>query len=331
MSNIKESLLMPIGTTLDRFIMRNQAHFPFATGELSQLLRDIALASKIVNREINRAGLINIAGSVGSQNVQGEEQQKLDIVADVRFTRAITNGGEVCAIISEEHDEIIDTGNHKGKYIMAMDPLDGSSNIDVNVAVGTIFSIYRRISPIGTPPTLEDVLQKGSQQVAAGYILYGSSTMLVYTAGHGVFGFTYEPSLGEYYLSHPDMMTPESGSIYSCNEANVDSFPDHVKTFLKNFRANGASSRYIGSFVADFHRNLFKGGIYLYPETAKSPKGKLRLMYECNPLAFLIEQAGGIATDGTNRILDLQPTHLHQRCPLYIGSKDLVNQLTKLD
>lgn len=330
MTNIKDSLLMPMGTTLDRFIMRNQAHFPFATGELSQLLRDIALASKIVNREINRAGLINIAGSVGSQNVQGEEQQKLDVVADVRFTRAITNGGEVCAIISEEHDDIIDTGNHKGKYVMAMDPLDGSSNIDVNVAVGTIFSIYRRISPIGTPPDLADVLQKGSRQVAAGYILYGSSTMLVYTTGHGVFGFTYEPSLGEYYLSHSHMTIPEMGSIYSCNEANAMTFPGYVRDFLDGMRNDGASSRYIGSFVADFHRNLFKGGIFLYPETAKAPRGKLRLMYECNPLAFLIEQAGGTATDGTQRILDIEPEHLHQRSPLYIGSKQLVKTVTDM-
>jgi fructose-1,6-bisphosphatase I len=309
--------------------MRNQAHFPFATGELSQLLRDIALASKIVNREINRAGLINISGSVGSMNVQGEDQQKLDVVADVRFTRAITNGGEVCAIISEEHDDMIDTGNHKGKYIMAMDPLDGSSNIDVNVAVGTIFSIYRRLSPIGTPPDLADVLQKGSRQVAAGYILYGSSTMLVYTTGHGVFGFTYEPSLGEYYLSHANMRIPTTGSIYSCNEANMHTFPEPVRQVIDNMRQEGASSRYIGSFVADFHRNLFKGGIFMYPETAKSPKGKLRLMYECNPMAFLIEQAGGLATDGNRRILDLEPTNLHQRCPLYVGSKDLVERVSK--
>lgn len=329
MSTIKETLLLPIGTTLDRFIMRNQAHFPFATGELSQLLRDIALASKIVNREINRAGLINISGSVGSQNVQGEEQQKLDVVADVRFTRAITNGGEVCAIISEEHVDVIDTGNHKGKYIMAIDPLDGSSNIDVNVAVGTIFSIYRRISPIGTPPDLNDVLQKGSRQVAAGYILYGSSTMLVYTTGHGVFGFTYEPSLGEYYLSHPYMSIPNNGSIYSCNEANMNSFPEPVKGYIEDLRNQGASSRYIGSFVADFHRNMLKGGIYMYPETAKSPKGKLRLMYECNPMAFLVEQAGGTATDGVNRILDIEPTDLHQRCPLYIGSKEMVADISK--
>lgn len=330
MTNIKDSLLLPIGTTLDRFIQKNQAHFPFATGELSQLLRDIALASKIVNREINRAGLINIAGSVGSQNVQGEEQQKLDVVADVRFTRSITYGGEVCAIISEEHDDIIDTGNHKGKYIMAIDPLDGSSNIDVNVAVGTIFSIYRRISPIGTPPDLNDVLQKGSRQVAAGYILYGSSTMLVYTTGHGVFGFTYEPSLGEYYLSHPSMMMPQNGNIYSCNEGNINTFPEPVRNYIDQLRQDGASSRYIGSFVADFHRNLLKGGIYMYPETAKSPNGKLRLMYECNPLAFLVEQAGGKATNGTMRILDIEPTSLHQRCPLYIGSVKMVDQYMQI-
>lgn len=332
MSNSIKDLVLPIGTTLDRFIMRNQAHFPYATGELSQLLRDIALASKIVNREINRAGLSNLAGSIGSQNVQGEEQQKLDVIANVRFTRALTNGGEVCAIISEEEDFMIDTGNHKGKYVVAIDPLDGSSNIDVNVAVGTIFAIYRRKSPVGSAPSLEDVLQRGTQQVAAGYILYGSSTMLVFTTGHGVSGFTYEPSLGEYYLSHPSITMPQSGSIYSCNEGAYNEFEGGVQNFLNYCRDQKFSGRYIGSFVADFHRNLFKGGIFIYPATKKSPNGKLRLMYECNPLAFLVEQAGGMATNGYRRTLELEPESLHQRFPLFIGSSELVKKaMTFLD
>jgi fructose-1,6-bisphosphatase I len=322
-----DSLIMPTGTTLDRFIMKNQAHFPFATGELSQLLRDIALASKIVNREINRAGLISITGSLGSQNIQGEEQQKLDVVANVRFIRALKNGGEVCAIISEEEDMILDTENFHGKYIVAMDPLDGSSNIDVNVAVGTIFSIYRRKTPVGTRPTLEDVLQKGSEQVAAGYILYGSSTMLVFTTGHGVSGFTLEPSLGEYYLSHPDIKTTTDGKIYSINEGSAYDFNPGTVAWVDYCKQKKYSARYIGSFVGDFHRNLFKGGIYAYPSTSKAPNGKLRLMYECNPLAFVIEQAGGSATDEQGRrIMDLQPTALHERSPLYIGSTNMVNQ-----
>jgi len=325
-----EKLVMPIGTTLDRFILNKQRDFPYATGELSQLLRDIALASKIVNREINRAGLINIAGSVGSQNVQGEEQQKLDVVANVRFIRALTWGGEVCAIISEEDDKMIDTGNHQSKYVVAIDPLDGSSNIDVNVSVGTIFSIYRRKSPVGTPPTEADVLQRGVDQAVAGYILYGSSTMLVLTTGHGVNGFTYEPSLGEYYLSHPNVQAPATGTIYSVNESGFNDFERPVQQLIEGYREKGFSSRYIGSFVADFHRNLFKGGIFIYPKTAKNPHGKLRLMYECNPLALLIEQAGGLATTGTRRILELEPSELHQRCPLIIGSKALVEKAQEL-
>lgn len=325
-----EKLILPMGTTLDRFIMRNQAHFPYATGELSQLLRDIALASKIVNREINRAGLINIAGSYGSNNAHGEEQQKLDVVANVRFSRALRNGGEACAIISEEDDDMVITGNNASKYVVAIDPLDGSSNIDVNVAVGTIFSIYRRRTPVNTTPTLEDVLQAGRWQVAAGYILYGSSTMLVLTTGKGVHGFTYEPSLGEYYLSHPDMRMPETGTIYSVNEGLLPDFEPGVQRYLEYCRAKRYSGRYIGSFVADFHRNLFKGGIFMYPTTAKNPNGKLRIMYECNPMAFLVEQAGGKATTGTERILEIQPTSLHQRVPLYIGSRQMVEHAEAL-
>lgn len=322
-----ENLALPVGTTLDRFIMRKQEDFPYATGELSQLLRDIALAAKIVNREINRAGLLGVQGAYGQQNVQGEEQQKLDVIANIRFIRALRNGGEVCTIISEEEEGIIQTGNTKGKYIVAMDPLDGSSNIDVNVAIGTIFSIYRRISDIGTEGTLEDCLQNGTKQVAAGYIIYGSSTMLVYTTGHGVTGFTYEPSLGEFFLSHPNITIPAKGKIYSCNEGNVNSFPDGIKSYLNYCKESGYTARYIGSLVADFHRNMLQGGIYIYPPTLKAPNGKLRLVYECNALAFIIEQAGGKATDGTERILDKDPTELHQRCPLVIGSPEMVDKV----
>ena len=315
-----------VGVTLDRFIMENQADFPFATGELSQLLRDIAFAAKIVNKEINRAGLSDIVGAMGSKNVQGEDQQRLDVIADFRFLQALTHGGEVCALVSEEVDDIIYTGNNEAKYVVAIDPLDGSSNIDVNVAIGTIFSIYRRKSPLGEKPGLPDVLQKGSEQVAAGYVLYGSSTMLVYTTGFGVNGFTYEPSLGEFFLSHPDMKTPETGRLYSINEGNYDDFEDSLKAYIQLCRDRKYSGRYIGSLVADFHRNMLKGGIYVYPATDGSPKGKLRLIYECNALGFICEQAGGLATDGKTRILEIQPTELHQRVPYYVGSKKMVEE-----
>jgi fructose-1,6-bisphosphatase I len=315
-----------VGITLDRFILENQSDFLYATGELSQLLRDIAFAGKIVNKEINRAGLSDIVGSMGSTNIQGEEQQRLDVIADFRFTQALTQGGEVCALVSEEVDDIIYTENNNAKYIVAIDPLDGSSNIDVNVAIGTIFSIYRRKSPLGEKPGLEDVLQKGSEQVAAGYILYGSSTMMVYTTGHGVNGFTYEPTLGEFFLSHAAMKTPETGRLYSVNEGNYNDFNDHLKKYVELCRERKYSGRYIGSLVADFHRNMLKGGIYVYPATGATPKGKLRLIYECNSLAFISEQAGGLATDGKNRILDIQPTELHQRVPYYVGSKKMVEE-----
>lgn len=324
---MNDKLALPVGTTLDRFIMKKQEDFSYATGELSQLLRDIALASKIVNREINRAGLLDVTGAYGQQNVQGEDQQKLDVIANIRFIRALRNGGEVCAIISEEEDTIIHTGNRKGKYIVAIDPLDGSSNIDVNVSIGTIFSIYRRKSEVGGEGTMADCLQRGIQQVAAGYVIYGSSTMLVYTTGHGVNGFTYDPSLGEFFLSHPNIVTPRTGTTYSCNEGSLNSFPEGVKNYLNYCRENNYSARYIGSLVADFHRNLLKGGIYIYPATAKAPNGKLRLMYECNSLAFIVEQAGGKATNGNSRIMEMQPTDLHERCPLVIGSTEMVEQV----
>ncbi len=318
-------IALPIGTALDRFIKRKQDDFQYASGELSQLLRDIALSGKVVNREINKAGLINIAGPIGTDNVQGEAQQKLDVLANIRFTRALVKGGEAAALISEEDEDVTDLNNN-GKYVIAIDPLDGSSNIDVNVSIGTIFSIYRRVSPVGTPITKEDVLQKGSEQVAAGYLLYGSSTMLVYTTGHGVNGFTYEPSLGEYFLSHPDMEVPKNGNIYSVNEGSYNSFPEPVKQYVEYCKETQVSGRYIGSLVADFHRNLLKGGIYIYPQTKSSPNGKLRLMYECNALSFIVEQAGGKASTGTERILDIQPSTFHQRVPLIIGSTNMVEK-----
>lgn len=316
-------IAQPIGTALDRFIKNHQNQFPFASGELSQLLRDIALASKVVNREVNKAGLIDIMGAIGTVNTAGDQQQKLDVLANIRFTRALMKGGEVCALVSEEAESFVDL-NNDGKYVIAIDPLDGSSNIDVNVSIGTIFSIYRRKSLVGTPIREEDILQKGTDQVAAGYILYGSSTMLVYTTGHGVNGFTYEPSLGEYFLSHPDMQIPEDGKIYSVNEGSANSFSKSVKDYLQYCKDNKYTGRYIGSLVADFHRNLLKGGIYIYPATEKDPNGKLRLMYECNALAFIAEQAGGKATDGHNRIMEIEPTQLHQRTPFYVGSKNMV-------
>ena len=329
---MEEEIAIPVGTTLDRFIKQNESAFKHATGELSQLLRDIALATKIVNREINRAGLVDVVGSSGTENVQGESQQKLDVIADIRFIRALTNGGEVAAIVSEEKDDIIYTGNNDAKYVVAFDPLDGSSNIDVNVSIGTIFSIYRRITPLGTQPQIEDFLQGGRKQIAAGYILYGSSTILVYATGHGVNGFTYEQSLGEFFLSHPKMQIPTEGSIFSCNDGNEMDFPTSVRDYLTECRNRRYSSRYIGSFVGDFHRSLLKGGIYLYPPTQKTPEGKLRLLYECYPMSYLIEQAGGQAFSSKNLdILDVIPRDIHQRSPLYIGSlqmmEDLYNKL----
>lgn len=322
-------------TTLSDFIMERQQDFPFATGELTNLLNDISVASKIVNRDVNRAGLVDILGAEGSENVQGEQQQKLDVLADEAFIRAFKTGGEVCGIASEEHDDFVAFDSEqaqKGKYVVLFDPLDGSSNIDVNVSIGTIFSIYRRKSPTGTKATKEDMLQKGSDQVAAGYVIFGSSTMLVYTTGKGVNGFTLDPSIGEFCLSHPDIKTPETGRLYALNEGNLNRCDPGLKDYAEYCRqddpATGRpySGRYIGSLVADFHRNLLKGGIYIYPTTDNHPTGRLRLLYECNPLAFIVEQAGGIATDGQNRILDIDPTELHQRCGYYVGSKKMVEK-----
>lgn len=318
--------------TLGQFIIEKQLDFPYAKGELSRLLRDIGIASKIVNREVNKAGLVDILGDAGTTNIQGEGQKKLDIYANEQFISALTSGGECCIVATEEEDEFVPIDSpvsKNAKYIVCIDPLDGSSNIDVNVAVGTIFSIYRRKSVDGNA-TLADVLQKGTDQVAAGYIIYGSSTMLVYTTGKGVNGFTLDPSIGEFCLSHPNMKIPEDGIIYSINEGNYVHFPEGVKKYLKYAQVEDLAtnrpytSRYIGSMVADIHRNLIKGGIYLYPTTAASPNGKLRLLYECNPMAFIIEQAGGIASDGLNRILDIVPTELHQRTSIIIGSPKMV-------
>jgi fructose-1,6-bisphosphatase I len=323
-------------TTLHEFIVSKQKDFPFATGELSRLLSDIALASKIVSNDVRKAGLVDhILGAQGAQNVQGEEQQKLDVVADEAFIRAFENGGEVCGIASEENDDYLAFESEPAQnanYVILFDPLDGSSNIDVNVSIGTIFSIYRRVSPQGSKATLADMLQPGTQQVAAGYVLYGSSTILVYTTGNGVNGFTLDPSIGEFFLSHPDMKMPENGRLYSVNEGNLNDFDPQLRAYLAYCQSNENqtgkpySGRYIGSLVADFHRNLIKGGIYIYPTVPSAPKGRLRLLYECNPLAFIAEQAGGLATNGTDRILDIQPTELHQRVGFYIGSKLMVEK-----
>ncbi|MBS1653150.1 MAG: class 1 fructose-bisphosphatase [Bacteroidetes bacterium] len=320
--------------TLGQFIIEKQSDFPYAKGELSRLLRDIGIAAKIVNREVSKAGLVEILGETGEVNVQGEVVKKLDIFANDQFIAAFKAGGEVCAIASEENDDIIPIDSEiskNAKYVVAIDPLDGSSNIDVNVSVGTIFSIYRRKSSSG-PGTKEDFFQHGTDQVAAGYIIYGSSCMLVYTTGKGVNGFTLDPSIGEFCLSHPNMSTPESGKVYSINEGNYLHFPEGIKHYIKYCQEEDMasnrpySSRYIGSGVADIHRNLITGGIYIYPTTTKSPKGKLRLLYECNPLAFILEQAGGMASNGNKRIMEIEIKELHQRTPLFIGSCKMVKK-----
>ncbi|MCX6274864.1 MAG: class 1 fructose-bisphosphatase [Bacteroidetes bacterium] len=320
-------------TTLGQFIIERQKDFPFAKGELSRLLRDIGIAAKIVNREVNKAGLVDILGEHGTTNIQGEEVKKLDVFANEQFIDALSSGGETCAVASEENEEIIHIEGEvsaNAKYVVSVDPLDGSSNIDVNVSIGTIFSIIRRSSEPGIPVNENDYLQKGTSMVAAGYIIYGSSTMLVYTTGRGVNGFTLDPSIGEFCLSHPDMKCPEEGKIYSINEGNYVHFPEGVKQYIKYCQVEDEatkrpySSRYIGSLVADFHRNLLKGGIFIYPSTAKSPNGKLRLLYECNPVAWIIEQAGGKASDGYTRIMEKQPKTLHERTPLFIGSANMV-------
>lgn len=323
--------------TLGEFIIEKQSDFPYSTGELSSLLSSIRLAARIVNREVNKAGLVDILGSMGVENVQGETQQKLDVFAHDTFINALISREVVCAIASEEEEDYIPVAEskngHQNKYIVLIDPLDGSSNIDVNISIGTIFSIYRRVTEPGTPVQIKDLLQPGNQQVAAGYVLYGSSTILVYTTGNGVNGFTLDPSIGTFYLSHPNMQFPEDGNIYSINEGNYVHFPMGVKQYIKYCQEKTANrpytSRYVGSLVADFHRNMVKGGIYIYPSGTNHLSGKLRLLYECNPMAFIAEQAGGVASNGFQRILDIEPKELHQRVPFFCGSKNMMRVAEK--
>lgn len=327
-------------TTLGEFIIQKQADFPYAKGELSRLLSAVRLAAKVLNSQINKAGLVDdILGGLGKENVQGEDQKKLDLYANEIFKNALKARNEVCGIASEEEELTVIFENEagvNGKYIVLIDPIDGSSNIDVNVSIGTIFTIYRRISKIGTPAKTDDFLQKGSQQIASGYIIFGSSTMLVFTTGNGVNGFTYDPSVGVFYLSHPNIKIPKSGKIYSVNEGNFQYFSKKVQSYIQYCKSIDSetnrpyTSRYIGSMIADFHRNLLKGGIYMYPATVNAPKGKLRLLYECNPMAFLVEQAGGKASDGTRQIMDITPVELHQRVPFFAGSIEMVNQLENM-
>lgn len=315
--------------TLNEFIIERQKDFPFSSGDLSILLTHMGVAAKVIHREVNKAGLAeNILGDAGNVNVQGEDQKKLDVYADERFIELIKGSEMVAGIASEENDDYVafDGEAQKGKYVLMMDPLDGSSNIDVNVSIGTIFSIYRRVTDNNGPVTMEDFLQKGDEQVAGGYIIYGSSTMLVYTTGRGVNGFTLDPSIGEFCLSHADIVTPKTGKIYSVNEGNRKKMEQGVVDYIDYCQEQAYSARYIGSLVADFHRNLLKGGIYIYPGTTSAPNGKLRLLYECNPLAFLIEQAGGRATNGHQRIMEIEPTELHQRVPYFVGSPEMMDK-----
>ena len=322
-------------TTLGEFIIENQKDFQYSSGELSRIFNSIRLAAKVVSYKVNKAGLVDIIGAVGEKNIQGEDQQKLDVYANEIFIQTLINREIVCGIASEENDEFITVkgsdNSNNNKYVVLMDPLDGSSNIDVNVSVGTIFSVYRRITPVGTPVTLEDFLQPGINQVAAGYVIYGTSTMLVYTTGHGVNGFTLNPAIGTFYLSHPKMKFPVDGSIYSVNEGNYVHFPQGVKDYIKYCQLEEDdrpySSRYIGSLASDIHRNMIKGGIYFYPTSSKAPKGKLRLLYECNPMAFIVEQAGGKASDGFSRIMEIIPTELHERAPFFCGSYNMVEKV----
>ena len=320
--------------TLGEFIIENQNSFQYTTGELSRIINSIRLAAKVVNHKVSKAGLVDITGAVGEQNIQGEEQQKLDIFANDAFIKTLTNREIVCGIASEENDDFITIAGsdkaHNSKYVVLIDPLDGSSNIDVNVSVGTIFSVYRRVTPQGTPVKLEDFLQPGREQVAAGYVIYGTSTMLVYTTGDGVNGFTLNPAIGTFYLSHPNMQYPKDGTVYSINEGNYIHFPVGVKKYIKYCQEEEGdrpyTSRYIGSLVSDFHRNMIKGGIYIYPTSSKALNGKLRLLYECNPMAFLAEQAGGKASDGFTPIMDLKPKTLHERAPFFCGSLNMVEK-----
>ena len=322
--------------TLDEFTIQQMRDFPSATGQLASLFRDIGLAAKRVNVEVNKAGLVDILGDAGSVNVQGEDVKKLDVYANNQFIGVLRHGISCAGVGSEENDDIVvfdDEISNKSKYVLLMDPLDGSGNIDVNVSIGTIFSIYKRVSELGKPCTIDDFLQPGIKQVAAGYIIYGSSTMLVYATNRGVNGFTLDQAIGEYTLSHPDIKCPDSGKIYSVNHGNFFQYADSIRKYItvcqQKQKSDGGpyTQRYIGSMVADVHRNLIKGGIFMYPGLTNKPKGKLRLLYECNPLAFIVEVAGGKATNGLQRILDVKPTELHQRSPLFIGSCKMMEEL----
>jgi fructose-1,6-bisphosphatase I len=325
--------------TLDEFTIQQMRNFPQATGELSGLLRDIGLAAKRVHVEVNKAGLVDILGDAGTMNVQGEEVKKLDIFANNQFMGVLRHGISCAGIGSEEMDDIVvfdDDISNQSKYVCLFDPLDGSSNIDVNVSIGTIFSVFRRVSELGKPAKSEDFLQQGNKQVAAGYVIYGSSTMLVYATRRGVNGFTLDQAIGEFTLSHPDIVCPDSGKIYSVNHGNYFQYDEPVKKYItacqQKTKTTGGpyTQRYIGSMVADVHRNLIKGGIFMYPGTTEKPKGKLRLLYECNPFAFIVEKAGGKATDGKQRILDIQPTEVHQRTPFFIGSRLMMEELESM-
>jgi len=319
--------------TLTRHIIDQQRYFPDATGSFTNLINDIAFAAKRISYHTNKAGLLDILGKTGEVNIQGEQVQKLDIFAHRTMVQALDHGGNLCVMASEEEEDIIPIpeSHPLGKYVCIFDPLDGSSNIEANVSVGTIFSIYRRISPEGRPGTHADCTQPGYNQVCGGYVIYGSSTMLVYTTGHGVHGFTLDPSFGEFLLSHPDMTMPKKGSTYSINESNYDYWTAEIKNYVRYIKATDEktgrpmNSRYIGSMVADFHRNLLYGGIYLYPASTKAPQGKLRLMYEANPMAFIAEQAGGRASNGFEDIMKIKPQKIHQRVPIFIGNHDDVN------
>lgn len=323
--------------TIQRHILEGEKKHPEATGELSALLSDLTLAAKVISLEVNKAGLVDVLGYTGDENVHGEHVKKLDIFAHEILFHAMNHGGHLAVMASEEEEDIIHIPekHHIGKYVLLFDPLDGSSNIDANVSIGTIFSIYKRVTPDGEPGTMEDCLQPGYNQVAAGYVLYGSSTIMVYTAGDGVHGFTLDPAFGEFLLSHENIKTPKTANIYSLNEGNYKYWHKGLKKYIKyvqdadDRRGKPYSSRYIGSMVADIHRNLLYGGIFIYPADRRSPNGKLRLLYECNPMAFIVEQAGGRAIDGKRRILNIEPKSLHQRVPIYIGSESAVNMVEK--
>lgn len=319
--------------TLDEFIITRQKDFAYASGELSGLLRDIGLAAKIVSREVNKAGLADVLGRAKNENSSGDKVQKLDVMADELLIACLRNSGECCGIASEENDTYVPITNKVGKnsdYIVIFDPLDGSSNIDVNVSIGTIFAIYHRVSHRNQDVTDEDFLQSGVEQVAAGYVLYGSSTMLVYTTGRGVNGFTLDPSIGEFCLSHPDIQIPEDGKIYSCNQGGFHKWEPAVQDYVNECLDKSFKLRYIGSMVADVHRTIIKGGIFFYPASSTAKSGKLRLLYECNPLGFIVEQAGGKASNGKRRILEIEPKELHQRTPIFIGSPKMVERVEEL-